>query len=32
MDIRRVEYPGGFLVFSLVFFFVCVRPVSSPAF
>jgi len=32
MDIRRVKYPGGFLVFSLVFFFFYARPVSSPAF
>lgn len=30
MDIRRVKYPGGFLVFSFVFcFFFYTRPVSS---
>lgn len=34
MDIRRVKYPGGFLVFSFVFCFsfFYARPVSSPAF
>jgi hypothetical protein len=33
MDIRRVEYPGGFLVFSFVFcffFFMCVRSHPRP--